>query len=73
VIRHIHDPDNLFDNSRDSELALPEDQLAAIRASMQEYHEISNSWKDRLLRTTLSVYQDGQWSVGSTSAPEVGR
>jgi hypothetical protein len=67
VIRHIRDSDHLFDNSRDRELALPEDQMAAIRARVRDYFEISKGWKDRLLRTTLSVYQDGQWSVGSTS------
>lgn len=67
VIRHIHDPDNLFDTSRDSDLRLPDDQLSAVRARVQEYYEISQGWKDQLLNTTLTIYQDGQWSVGSTS------
>jgi hypothetical protein len=67
VIRHIRDPENLFDNTRDSELALQEDQLVAVRARVQEYFEISKGWERGLLRTSLSVYQDGQWSVGITS------
>src|SRR5262245_20780354 len=67
VVRHIRDPDNVFDRSRDSELALPDDQLAEIRERVQEYFEISKGWKGTLVRTTLSVYQDGQWSAGSKS------
>jgi hypothetical protein len=67
VVRHIHDPDNIFDRSRDTELALAENEREMVRSKVQEYFEISKGWKDRLVRTTLSIYQDGQWSVGSTS------
>lgn len=67
VVRHIRDPNHLFDKSRDTALALPEDQMTVIRAKVQDYFNLSKEWKDRLLGTTLSVYQDGQWSVGSTS------
>jgi hypothetical protein len=67
VVRHIRDPDNLFDKSRDTELPVPEDQLVAIRARVEEYFEVSKGWKNKLLDTTLSVYQDAQWSVGMRS------
>ena len=39
LIADTLDPNNLFDNSRDSDLALPDAQLSAIRTRMQEYHE----------------------------------
>jgi hypothetical protein len=67
VIRHIRDPGNIFDDSGDSELALPEDQMAAIRARVRDYFETSKVWKDKLLCSTLSVYQDGTWNISSTS------
>jgi hypothetical protein len=67
VVRHFHDPNNIFDRSRDTELALAENEWVLVRSNVQEYLEISKGWKDRLIRTTLSIYQDGGWSVGSTS------
>jgi hypothetical protein len=42
-------------------------QMTVIRAMVQDYFDISKSWEERLLTTTLSVYQDGEWSVGSRS------
>jgi hypothetical protein len=67
VVRHIRDPNDIFDNSRDVALALPENQMTAVAAKVQKYFDISKGWEDRLLRTTLSVYQDGEWSVSSAS------
>jgi hypothetical protein len=67
VVRHIRNPNDVFDNSGDTTLALPKGQMTVIRAKAQDYFDISRGWEGRQLRTTLSVYKDGQWSVGLTS------
>jgi hypothetical protein len=67
LVRHVRDPNNVFDNSGDTALALPKDQMTVIMAKAHDYFDLSRGRKDRLLRTTLSVYQDGQWSIGLTS------
>jgi hypothetical protein len=67
VVRHVRDPNDLFDNSGDTALALPKDQMTVIRAKAHDYFDLSRGREDKLLRTTLSVYQDGRWSVGPTS------
>jgi hypothetical protein len=64
VVRHVRDPNNVFDNRGDTALALPKDRMTVIRAKAHDYFDLSRGW---VLRTTLSVYPDGQWSVGLTS------
>jgi hypothetical protein len=67
VARHVRDPNNVFDNRGDTALALPKDRMTVIRAKAHDYFDLSRGWEDKLLRTTLSIYQDGRWSVGLTS------
>lgn len=62
VVRHLRDPDILFNHSDDSAVLLPVDQLEAIRARSRELEELlSKGSPYRLLRTTLTVYQNGEW------------
>ncbi len=67
VIRHVRDPNKLFDTSRDAALSLSDDQLAMVKSKTELYFELSRDWEQTLLSTTLSIHQNGTWSVGSTS------
>lgn len=62
VVRHVRDPANLFDRSKDKEISLCEADLDAIESLVGEYNDLMPSE-----HTTLSVYADGAWSVGSRS------
>lgn len=67
IIRHVCDPDNLFDTSGDVPLSLPEPEAVFVRSKAEEYYALTLQWENAQLNTTVSVYQDGTWSVGGSS------
>lgn len=69
LVRHVRDPDNLFDTSGDVRLQLPDDEAAFVRSKADAYYAITQTWDDKQLDTTLTGYQDGTWSMGGSSHP----
>ncbi len=67
VIKHVRDPEKLFDNSRDVALSLSDDQRVTLEAKMQLFFELSQAWENPLRSATLSIYKDGKWSVGTST------
>ena len=67
LIRHVRDPDNLFDNSGDVQLHLSQDEAAFVRSKAEEYFAITQTWEDKQINTTVTVYQDGTWNMGGSS------
>jgi hypothetical protein len=63
----VRDPDNLFDTSGDVKLQLPQGEAAFVRSKAEEYHAITQTWEDKQIDTTVTVYQDGTWSMGGSS------
>ena len=52
LIRHVRDPDNLFDTSGDVQLQLPEDEAAFVRSKADDYYKITQTWDDKQINTT---------------------
>ncbi len=67
VVRHIRDPENLFDRSGNVELQLPTADFAFVKAKAVEYIAIMQQWENKQVTSTLSVYKDGAWSYGGSS------
>lgn len=67
VIRHIRDPENLFDRSRDQEVVLSPGAERRLQEQVAKYQNACVNWGDDVESTTLTVYPDRQWSFGSTS------
>ncbi|MDR3402645.1 MAG: hypothetical protein P4L99_09115 [Chthoniobacter sp.] len=65
VIRHIRDPGNLFDRSKDPLVSLPKAGLRELESLVDQFAASAASFASG--HTTLSVYANGTWSVGSRS------
>ncbi len=66
IIRHLHDANDVFDRSRDTQLLLSESDAALLRTKAQAYFEFFERDPKKPLSTTLSIYPHSPWSFGST-------
>jgi hypothetical protein len=63
LIRHIRDPKNLFDRSKDTLISLPKAGLRELESLVDQFAASATSFASG--HTALSVHANGTWSVGS--------
>lgn len=61
VIRHVRNPEKLFDTSEDTPFPLTQAEQTRLEDLARRYYELMPTDQ-----TTVSVYADGSWSFGST-------